>query len=317
MSKLSTGCGLALVLAVFAYAPQAPAQKVTRDPSVSAHAAPPARPAPSAPQPAPGLAKLTAAQIVEKNEAARGGVGAWRAVESMTLTGKLDAGGKQDTLLPYKAEVKRPNKQRLSLDFAGHTAVQVFDGEHGWKLRPFMNRRDPEPFSPEELQKARAAPPFEGWLIDSAAKGTKVELEGTEMVDETPTYRLKVTPKQGSTQHVWVDGHTFLEVKVQDPPHRFNGRMRKVETYFRDYRRVGGILIPYVIETRVDTAPQPRAITIEKVALNEKMDDGLFAKPASLTGAEMPQPPKFVKVVPPDVTRAPQASPPAASGSSH
>lgn len=315
MSKISFACGLALLLAAFAYAPQALAQKVTRDPTVSARAAlPPRKPPASAPVPAPNLPKLTAAQIVEKNEAARGGVGAWRAVQTMTVTGKLDAGGKVDTLLPFKMQVKRPDKQRLSLDFAGHTAVQVFDGEHGWKLRPFMNRRDPEPYSPEELQKARTAPPFEGRLIDSAAKGTKVELEGTEMVEKTPTYRLKVTTKQGQTQHIWIDGSTFLEAKVEDAQHHFNGKMRKVETYYRDYRRVGGILVPYVLETRVDTAPQPRAMTIEKVVLNEKMDDSLFGKPASLTDAEMPQPPKFVKVIPP---RPPSATQPAASGASH
>lgn len=313
MSKLSMGCGLALILATLAHAPQALAQKVTRDPTVPAQAAPRPRPPASAPQPAPGLPKLTAAQIVEKNEAARGGAGSWRAVQAMTVTGKLDAGGKQDTLLPYKLQVKRPNKQRMSIDFAGHTAVQVFDGEHGWKLRPFMNRRDPEPFSPDELRMARAQPPLEGQLIDSAAKGTKVELEGTEMVEKTPTYRLKVTPKAGHAQHIWIDGSTFLEVKVEDDPRHFNGKMRKVETYFRDYRRVGGVVVPYVIETRVESADQPRAMTIEKVVLNEKMDDTLFGKPESITEAEMPQPPKMVKVVPPAATSSSKSS----SGTRH
>src|SRR5919109_5088799 len=38
-------------------------------------------------------AKLTAAQIVDKNIAARGGLQAWHAVQSMSWTGKMDAGG--------------------------------------------------------------------------------------------------------------------------------------------------------------------------------------------------------------------------------
>jgi hypothetical protein len=309
MSKLTLACGLALALAVANYAPEALAQKVRRDPTVPTTAAPKPQPAPAA-EPAPNLPKLSAAQIVAKNEVARGGVSAWRAVETLTLTGKLDAGGKQDTLLPIKIQAKRPDKQRVAIDFAGHTSVQVFDGQHGWKLRPYLNRPDAEPFSPDELQKALAAPPLEGQLIDYAAKGSKVELEGTEMVEKKPTYRLKVTTKQGHTQHFWIDGSTFLEAKAEADPHRFNSKMRKTETYYRDYHRVGGVMIPYVAETRVESAPQGRALTIEKAVLNETMDDSLFAKPAALTAAEMPQPPKMVKV-------SPTAVPAAAAASTH
>jgi len=307
MSKVTLACGLALALAVASYAPEALAQKVTRDPPVPRTAVPKPRPAP-APEPAPDLPKLSAAQIVEKNEAARGGVAAWRAVQTITFTGKIDAGGKQDTLLPIKIQVKRPNKQRVSIDFAGHTAVQVFDGQHGWKLRPYLNRPDAEPFSPDELQKALAAPPLEGQLIDYTAKGSKVELEGTETVEKKPTYRLKVTTKQGHTQHFWIDGSTFLEAKAEADPHRFNAKMRKTETYYRDYRRVGGVMIAYVAETRVESALQGHALTIEKAVLNETMDDSLFAKPTALTAAEMPLPPKMVKVSPTTAPAAPAGS---------
>ena len=41
----------------------------------------------------PTHADLTAAQIVEKHVAARGGLQAWRAVQAMSWTGRLDAGG--------------------------------------------------------------------------------------------------------------------------------------------------------------------------------------------------------------------------------
>jgi len=37
-------------------------------------------------------ATLTVAQIVEKNVAAKGGLQTWRAVQSMSLSGKMDAG---------------------------------------------------------------------------------------------------------------------------------------------------------------------------------------------------------------------------------
>jgi hypothetical protein len=293
MSKLSLLCGLALTLTICAYAPDASAVTVVRDSTPPPPAVPPPRPAPAAPVPA-NLPKLSATQIVGKNVAARGGLTAWRAIQSMTVTGKLDAGGKKDTLLPYTLQVERPNKQRLAIEFAGHTALQVFDGERGWKLRPYLNRPDPEPFSEDELRKAVAEPQLDGPLIDYAAKGSKVELEGTEMVGGQGTYRLKVTSKQGHEQHIWVDGSTFLEAKMEGNPRHFDGHMRKVETYLRDYRRVEGVMVPFVAETRIESVPGGHSITIEKVVLNEKIDESAFAKPQSLTAAVMPAVPKMI-----------------------
>ena len=84
---------------------------------------------------APG--DLTAEQIVEKNVAARGGLQAWRAVNSLTLSGEMDAGGKQNAKLPFVWSMKRPHKSRLEIRFQQQTAVQVYDGQQGWKVRPF------------------------------------------------------------------------------------------------------------------------------------------------------------------------------------
>ena len=42
----------------------------------------------------PSHAKLSATQIVDKNISARGGLEAWRAVQSLSLHGKIDAGNK-------------------------------------------------------------------------------------------------------------------------------------------------------------------------------------------------------------------------------
>jgi outer membrane lipoprotein-sorting protein len=314
MSKLPLACVLALAL-TGAYSSAALAAKVVRDPTKPMTATPPPRAANPAPVPA-NLPKLTAAQIVEKNVAARGGATAWRAVQSMSITGKLDAGGKKDTLLPYTLQVERPNKERLAIEFAGHTGLQVFDGEHGWKLRPWLNRPDPEPFSPEELAQAKEKVGLEGALIDYAAKGSQVVLDGTEMVEGKGTYRLKLTSRDGREQRIWIDGSTFLETKIEGDRRRFDGQMRRIETYLRDYRRVEGLTIPFVSETRVERVAGGHAMTIEKVVLNPKIDDSAFAKPASLTAAELPPLPRMVKLG--AATEAAPAPPPhSTAGAQH
>ena len=72
----------------------------------------------------------------------------------MTFSGKMDAGGKSKTQLPFVLEKKRPRKTRVELAFKNDTAVQVYDGVNGWKLRPYLGRKTVEPYSAEELKAA-------------------------------------------------------------------------------------------------------------------------------------------------------------------
>jgi len=223
--------------------------------------------------------QLTAAQIAEKNVSARGGLQAWRAVKTMSMSGKMDAGGTQNVQLPFVLEKKRPRKTRLEIQFAGQTAVQTYDGVAGWKLRPFMGRKTVEPFTAEELGLAAAEAELDGPLVDYAAKGTRVELEGTEIVEKHPAYKLKLTFKSGQIQHIWVDTETFLEVKIEGVPRRLDGRYHPVEIYLRDYKSVNGLKFPYVLETSVVGLKMPHKMTLESVVVNPKLEDSLFAVP--------------------------------------
>jgi outer membrane lipoprotein-sorting protein len=286
MSKLRLGFGLTLAIAILSYAPDAAAIKVTRDtspPPAPAVAPPPAAAKPAAP--APHLPALTAAQIADKNVAARGGLKAWRGVKTLTLSGKLDAGGKKPTQLPVTMQAKRPHKERVAVEFAGQTALQVFDGAKGWTYRPYLGRSSAEPFSPEEQRKSAANDELDGPLIDYAAKGSKIELEGTEMVEGNATYRLKVTRKDGVQRHVWVDGKTFLESKIEGNPHRFDGKMHGVQSYLRDYRSVDGLMIPFESETRLEGVRTSHKLTVEKVEINPTIEDSAFSKPEPLTAS--------------------------------
>lgn len=270
---------------------------------------------------APAQAKLSAAEVITKNVAARGGLEAWRAVQTMSLSGKTGAGGNQratlrvptqgqatvvtqkieqpelpsrrveEVFLPFLMELARPHKMRFELQFAGQTALQVYDGVNGWKLRPYLNRLQVEPYTADEMKVASMQSELDGPLVDYAAKGTRIESDGMEKVEDRDTYKLKLTLKSGAVTHVWVDAQTFLETKMDGQPRRLDGIYHPVEIYYRDYRNVNGLQIPFVLETRVlpvtktamglrDTPVPPEKTLIEKVVINPKFDAGLFAKPA-------------------------------------
>ena len=264
--------------------------------SLGASVANAATPAPAAnAAPGPALPSLTAAQIVERNVAARGGLAAWQAVQTMSWKGKMGAGGtvyetvsekgqlerkhRDEILLPFTLEFKRPMKSRLELVFNGKTAVQVYDGVAGWKLRPYLGRENWDAFTPEELHQAAMAPGIDGFLIDYAAKGAKVEAAGTDSVEGHAAYRLKVTRKDGQVRNVWVDGQSFLDLKVDGEPRKLDGKPHAVAVYLRDYRRDQNVMIPHLQETVVQGVQGSEKITIETVTVNPPLDDALFTKP--------------------------------------
>lgn len=257
---------------------------------------------------------LSAAAIMDKNVAARGGLQAWRAVQTMTMEGKLGAGGNrratlpmpmpdnkgsmaalpkrqdEEAQLPFVMELARPRKSRIELQFGGQTALQVFDGANGWKLRPFLNRLEVEPYTQEEMNAASMQADLDGYLIDYAAKGTKVELVGMDKVEDRNTYKVKLTMKDGKSLQVWIDSQTFLEAKIEGTPRRLDGVNHPVEIYYRDYRPVNGLQIPFLLETKVlpvtktatgmrDTPVPVEKIVLEKVVVNPKLDPSAFSKP--------------------------------------
>jgi hypothetical protein len=256
---------------------------------------------------------LSAAQVVEKNVAARGGGAAWRAIHSISFAGNMDVGRthpmpagavdgaasappaprrgqmrmlitevpvKKDEViaLPFRLHMKRPHKNRLELDFAGRTAVQVYDGSAGWKLRPFMGRSEAEPFSPVEMKIAASQQELDGLLIDAAAKGSAVHMEGMDNVNGARAYKLKITLRNGDVRRVWVDASTYLDIKV-DGVRDVGGRSLTMTTLLGDYRRVDNVMIPFVMETRGTGLKESEKIVIDKVAINADIPDARFVKP--------------------------------------
>jgi hypothetical protein len=275
-------------------------------------------------QAATAAGSLTAADVVDRNIAARGGLSAWHAVQTLSWSGTLDAGGhvkqaaagepakagaaKTDAAkvgprnaaqpsygpgkmpaapsetgtqaqLPFSLEMKRSRKTRLELEFKGQTAVQVYDGTQGWKVRPFLNRHEVESFTADELKAVASQADLDGYLVDYAAKDIKIELDGVEEVEGKDAYKLKLTLKNKQMLREWIDAKTFLEVKIEGTPRRLDNRVHPVFVSLRDYRSVNGLRFPHVLETSVQGVRTTERIRIEKVVVNPALNESRFAKP--------------------------------------
>ena len=224
---------------------------------------------------------LTAAQIVEKNVAARGGLEAWRKIQTMVWVGHVETANAAMSGMPFVLELKRPDKTRFEIRAQNQVSARIFDGSHGWKLHPTGNGRPGvQPYTSEELKLARDGQVIDGPLIDYEAKGNAVALDGVDEVEGRKAYRLNVKIPSGVGHHVWVDAETFLDIKSDRVSHNAFGQSGTVVMYYRNYRTIEGIQIPSMIETGGDTTKATDKMVIDKIALNPPLEDRTFAKPS-------------------------------------
>lgn len=226
--------------------------------------------------------QMTAAEIVAKNVAARGGLEAWRKVQTMVWLGHITSAHAAVPSMPFVMEQKRPNQTHFEMHTMNETTERIFNGEQGWKVHPdHGNRPAQEPYSIQELRYAQGAPGLDGPLIDYAAKGYSVALEGTDDIEGHRTYRLSVKLATGEIDHVWIDAKTFLDVRYDRPSDGTIGAARPVSVVYSDYRDYEGLQLPSVIETGVGSNSTPDRMMIERVVLNPPLDDERFSHPAA------------------------------------
>lgn len=223
---------------------------------------------------------LSAAQIVEKYVASRGGQEAWRKIQTMVWVGHIESTHASAPSMPFVLELKRPNKTRFEIKAQSQATVRMYDGYHGWKLRPARNGRlELQPYTDEELSFARDGQGIDGQLMDYQAKGIKVMFDGLDEVEGKKAYRLSVVLPSGASHHVWLDAQTFLEIKYDRESRNTLGQTGMVSVFYRDYRLVEGLQIPFLIESGSDTAKARDKMIIDRISLNPPLEDRIFAKP--------------------------------------
>jgi hypothetical protein len=267
--------------------------------------------------PAPAEPELTAQQIVEKNQAARGGLEAWRKIQTMVWAGHMESPGDATPRVTFVLQQKRPNKTRFELNAMGQRTLRVFDGKHGWKARPSQDGRpDVQPFTPQEVRFAQEATVIDGPLMDAGNdKRIAVELDGVDQVEGHKAYRLIVRTPSGQRHNVWVDAQSFLDIKYDRTSYSRDGGPTTVSVYLRDYKAVEGVQIPSLIETGNGSKRGTEKLVIEKIALNPALDNRLFVRPGEpnrrATVTIEPEQAPAGQVQPTPASSAPAASMPA------
>jgi hypothetical protein len=204
--------------------------------------------------------------VVAKAIAARGGVKRIKSLNAQRLTGRISLNSGDSG--PLIVETKRPGMMREMVTLGGKSMIRTTDGIVGWAVGSLRNLAEPQQVNAEELRTLAASADFEGPLVDYKAKGNKIELAGKEKVGKRLAFKLAISMKNGENRIDFIDSKTHLEVKWQGLA---NGNI--VESYFRDYREVKGLM--YAFE--IDSGSQK--IVFDKIEVNPKLDPARFSKP--------------------------------------
>jgi hypothetical protein len=229
------------------------------------------------------LPAQTADSIVARYIRGVGGMERIQAVTTLRTSGRMTAGGGVELIISQ--ESKRPNRVRSEFTIQGMTGITAYDGQAGWKVMPFQGRKDPEPLGEDELRVMVEEADFDGPLVNYQQKGNHLELLGTDQVEGTDVYKLKVTLPNGDSQTYFLDTENCIPIKIETR-RTIRGAEQATETILGNYRMVAGWLLPHSVETRRLGGTAGARVTIDSAAANVPIDDARFARPA----APAPQP---------------------------
>src|ERR1700730_6353206 len=224
------------------------------------------------------LAAQSITQILAKVFVARGGLAKIRAVKSERVSGTISFGSEDSG--PFVGELKRPMKMHMTLSVQNLTMVRVYDGGQRWANNPFAGTMNPDSMTDEDLKNISEEADFDGPLVDYAKKGNKLELAGKDKVEDKDAWRVRLTTKNGDVRYYLFDARTFLLLKWEGK-RRAEGKEFPVESYFRDYRDVGGLKFSFQIDSGSSATDLTQKLVIDQIALNPEISDSEFTKPAA------------------------------------
>jgi outer membrane lipoprotein-sorting protein len=154
-----------------------------------------------------------------------------------------------DEVVPFTMIAKRPNRLRVESFTPRRRAVEVYDGTNPpWVSHTEVRGGRAQDMNAAEAKEFIANADFDGPLVDFAAKGYSVDYAGEEKIEGRAAYKLLLMDKHDDIFFLWVDAENYEIVKRTS--YRVSGSTRvAVETVFKDFRPVGGVLQPHRIET--------------------------------------------------------------------
>jgi outer membrane lipoprotein-sorting protein len=228
------------------------------------------------------MATPSADEIVARYVKTLGGMDKIQAIKTVKRSGKYTGGGGFEAKIVE--ENKRPDMVRQEFMLQGMVGITAYDGKTGWKIEPWQGKKDVESLGEDEMKGILEDADFDGPLVGYKEKGNRVELAGTEPVEGTDAYKLKVTLKNGDVLFYFMDTDFFVPIKIERK-RMVRGAERESETVLGDYKEVAGVYFPHSYEIGNKGSANRAKTVFDRIEANVPLDDSLFRPPAPVAAA--------------------------------
>jgi len=215
---------------------------------------------------------MTVEEVVAKHVAARGGAEAWAKVQTMKISGNFTAFSLKNSFALVR---KRDSQYYLDHVWNGHRVVIGHDGKTAWSDNGFMDQGAVE-MTGVDLAVVQGDLHFATPLLDYPKNGYQAKLVGPTEFEGISTIAVELTRPDGAKETWYLDPTSFLEVARESPGSDF-GRPMTQRTYYEDFRKVSGLVVPHHTETQWYT--RDRVMEIRSIELNTQVDDAMFKLP--------------------------------------
>ncbi len=227
----------------------------------------------------------TADDVINKYIDARGGKEKLNAIKTVYMEGSRQMMGNE---IPVKVTIVQGKLFRTDFEFGGNTGYSIVTPTQGWSYVP-MRSQNVEPISAEMLKPMQSQLDVAGPLVDYAAKGNKVELQGKETIDAAKdgtggkeTYKLKLTNSAGKETTFYIDTKTNLLIQTKMTGaamgRNANAAPQEIITNYSDYKDFGGVMFPQTV-ANPGSGMQGGSTTFDTIITNKTIGEDQY-KPA-------------------------------------
>lgn len=196
-----------------------------------------------------------------------------------TAKGKftLERGGKTENttvdvswqgLGKYRADVDE-DLNGMSVKF-----LLVLNGDKSWINFKGSTQEVPRKSQPFHLIYALRGPSM---LPSLRGKEFKLSPLGEVKIDDKSAVGLLVSHKGDQDLRLFFDKDRGLPLKVEMHLDVIQGQNRTLEFHYENYKDFGGLRLPAKVKIKVDN--KEIAVEVSEIKSEDKLDDGLFAKP--------------------------------------
>jgi outer membrane lipoprotein-sorting protein len=212
-----------------------------------------------------------------------GGKEAWGQLKGIKLMAKVNQGGLE---IPLEIVQLSDGRQYTKITFQGNEIKQgVFDGTTLWSTNFQTMKAEKSDAETTENTKLDAND-FPDSFLNYKEKGYTVELMGTETMDGTDTYKIKLVkePKKVDGNDVedityyYFDTESNVPIAQESEMKQGPAKGSIMQITMSDYQEVDGLYFPFSMSQGVKGG-QSQPLMIESIELNPEVNDADFAFP--------------------------------------